>query len=96
MNPLPCALPLRGIPAAGTALLGGLFLVGSGATASACTVCDSVAGEQVRQAIFGPEFGSTLLAVASPFPVLLIVLFAFHFGWIDGGTPARPNTAVQP
>ena len=50
------------------------------ATASACTVCDTTTGQQVRAGIFGDDFWSTLVAVASPFPVLLIVIGAYHFG----------------
>ncbi|MDQ3120753.1 MAG: hypothetical protein M3Q89_14500 [Verrucomicrobiota bacterium] len=38
----------------------------------ACTVCNTDTGQQVRGGIFGDDFWSTLLAVALPFPVLLL------------------------
>ncbi|MDQ3621418.1 MAG: hypothetical protein M3463_02885 [Verrucomicrobiota bacterium] len=48
--------------------------------ASACPLCDTPTGEQVRAGIFNQDFAMTLLAVLSPFPVLLLVLAAMHFG----------------
>jgi hypothetical protein len=64
-----------------TLLRGGVFLLAASASAAACTVCDSESGAQVRATVFGPEFGATLLAVAAPFPVLLLLLAAYQFGW---------------
>ena len=43
-------------------------------------MCDTGTGRQVRAGIFDDDFGQTLLAVALPFPVLLAVVAAIHFG----------------
>ena len=51
------------------------------APAGACPICNTGTGRQVRAGIFGDDFGRTLLAVALPFPVLLAVVAAIHFGW---------------
>ena len=51
------------------------------APAGACPVCDTGTGRQVRAGIFDGDFGRTLLAVALPFPILLAVVAAIHFGW---------------
>ena len=74
-----------------------LFSTSVSATASACTVCDTTTGQQVRAGIFGDDFWSTLVAVASPFPVLLIVIGAYHFGVpnlrrLTPGAEASPTT----
>ncbi len=47
--------------------------------ASACPLCNTETGQQVRAGIFGEDFWPTMLTVLSPFPVLLIVLAAMHF-----------------
>ena len=57
-----------------------LVLLVSLISASACTVCDSETGQQVRAGIFGDEFWTTLVGVIAPFPVLLIVIAAYHYG----------------
>ena len=49
------------------------------AAVSACTVCESEAGQQVRAGIFGDTFWPTLLAVLSPFPVLLVTIVALRW-----------------
>lgn len=51
------------------------------APAGACPICDTGTGRQVRAGIFDDNFGRTLLAVALPFPILLAVVAAIHFGW---------------
>jgi hypothetical protein len=38
---------------------------------SACPVCDTDTGRQVRAGIFNRDFGWTILSVVAPFPVLL-------------------------
>ena len=48
------------------------------ATVGACVVCDSETGEQVRAGLFNEDFWPTLLAIASPFPVLLVAIAAIH------------------
>lgn len=47
--------------------------------AAACTVCDSELGQQVRAGIFTDNFWSTLLAIAAPFPVLLVGVAAVQY-----------------
>lgn len=58
---------------------------------TACPICDTETGRQVRAGIFGDDFWSTLLVVVSPFPVLLLVIAAYHFGWL---APAHHSTAA--
>ncbi len=48
-------------------------------TASACTVCESQAGQQVRAGIFGDEFWTTLVGVVAPFPVLLAIIAVYNY-----------------
>ena len=50
-------------------------------SASACPVCDTGTGEQVRAGIFDGNFGSTLFAILLPFPILLGIVLLIHFGW---------------
>jgi hypothetical protein len=61
--------------------------------ASACPVCDSDTGQQVRAGLFGDEFGRNLLATALPFPILLGVVAAIHFGWPRWGRSECPLEA---
>jgi hypothetical protein len=49
--------------------------------ASACPICDTDTGRQVRAGIFDENFWITLAMVLAPFPVLLLVLLAMHLGW---------------
>ena len=51
----------------------GAALIAGGWTGSAwaCTLCHSRAAEQVRAAVFGPDFWSNLGALAAPAPVLV-------------------------
>ena len=49
-------------------------------SASACTVCDSETGQQVRAGVFGEGFWSTLAAVIAPFPVFIIAIALYNFG----------------
>ena len=57
----------------------------------ACTICDTETGERVGAGIFGSDFCTTLLAVVSPFPVLLLALAAIHFGF-----PSFPGSDAKP
>lgn len=50
-------------------------------TAGGCPLCNSETGAVVRANIFGEHFVTTLLAVLSPFPVILLVVLLLHFGW---------------
>lgn len=49
-------------------------------TASACPVCDTGTGEQVRAGLFDKDFGRTLITVLLPFPILLGIVVMIHFG----------------
>ena len=53
--------------------------------ASACPICNTATGQQVRAGIFGNDFWSTLLVVISPFPVLLLALAAYQYDWLRFG-----------
>ena len=57
-----------------------LTLLCGAASASACPVCNSATGNEVRAGIFGPGFGSNLLAVVLPFAAVAVVAAAVHFG----------------
>ncbi|HYO25298.1 MAG TPA: hypothetical protein VEQ85_10130 [Lacipirellulaceae bacterium] len=46
--------------------------------AAACPFCATETGQQVRARIFGADFFSNAIAVAAPFPLLLLVVLAFH------------------
>ena len=45
-------------------------------TASACPVCNTETGQEVRAGIFNENFTSTLAATMAPLPVLLASMFA--------------------
>ena len=49
-----------------------LLLLASLGAASACPVCDTETGNQVRAGIFCEGFGWNVLAVLAPVPVLLL------------------------
>lgn len=48
--------------------------------ASACPVCHTPTGQQVRAGIFDERFGENLLLTLAPFPALAAVVVAMHFG----------------
>jgi uncharacterized membrane protein len=52
---------------------------------TACPVCDTETGQQVRAGIFGGNFASDLFATALPFVILLVLVALLHFG------PPRPR-----
>jgi hypothetical protein len=58
----------------------GLALSALPATLLACPICSTETGQQVRAGIFDENFWGTLVAVVSPFPVLLLGIAAYHFG----------------
>ncbi len=68
-----------------------------------CPICNTETGEQGRAGIFGSDFWTTLLAIASLFPVLLLAIAAYHFEWLKVGrhfekqpmTPA-PKNPISP
>lgn len=47
---------------------------------SACPVCQTDAGQRVRDGIFNNEFGGTLLAMALPFLVIAAVVGLIYSG----------------
>jgi hypothetical protein len=51
------------------------------AAVSACPLCKTETGKEVRAGIVDEHFGRTLAAVAAPFPILLGVVAMIHFGW---------------
>jgi hypothetical protein len=55
-------------------------LVLHASVASACTLCHTPTGQQVRAGIFNESFGNNLLLTLAPFPVLAAVVLALHFG----------------
>jgi len=50
------------------------------AASSACTLCNTPTGEQVRAGIFNESFGGNLLLTVAPFPLLAAIVVAMHFG----------------
>lgn len=49
--------------------------------ADACPVCESETGKEVRAGIFNKDFGSNLLVTLLPFPLVLGIAAALHFGF---------------
>jgi hypothetical protein len=49
--------------------------------AFACPLCTTGTGELVRAGIFDGNFVATMLGTVAPFPVLLAIVAALHFGW---------------
>lgn len=56
------------------------FLVLAASISSACPVCDTPTGQQVRAGLFNENFGSHLLLTLAPFPILALLVLALHFG----------------
>jgi hypothetical protein len=53
----------------------GIGLISS-TSAWACTLCHSRTAEEVRAAVFGPDFWTNAGTLVSPLPVLLIAMIA--------------------
>lgn len=64
------------------ALLAGLGSV------TACPVCDTETGQQVRAEIFGQSFGRNLLAVIAPVPLLLLSAYGVA-NWLGKDEPGH-------
>lgn len=60
--------------------------------ASACPVCDSPTGEQVRAGIAGDGLAAGLLATLLPFVLTAGVVAAIHFG---GHSQRRPGNGDE-
>jgi hypothetical protein len=56
------------------------LLLGFVAAASACTVCDSNLGQEVRAGIFEKNFWRNLFAVIAPFPAVLVAVAVVQRG----------------
>ena len=74
-----------------------------GPSASACPVCHTETGRQVRAKLFDEGFGSALVQTLAPFPVFVGIVAALHFGLpsrgrtAPGGAPRRESeVAAQP
>gem|GEM_PF-3586447 len=48
--------------------------------ADACPICASETGAEVRAGIFNEDFGWNLLVTVLPFPLMLGIAAALHFG----------------
>ena len=57
-----------------------LTLLCGAASATACPVCNSATGKEVRAGIFGEDFGRNLLAVVLPFAAVAGIVAMIHFG----------------
>lgn len=69
------------------------------AVASACPMCQSDLGKQVRQGIFDHQFGFILIATLLPFPVLLFLALAIYRGlwpFSRNSTQRRHNLTRDP
>jgi hypothetical protein len=64
------------------------------AIASACAVCDSELGRQVRAGVFNSDFVPRVLAVLAPFPLFLVAIGLVRFALpILMAPPARQSGA---
>jgi hypothetical protein len=78
------SLPLRSIAVTAAGLL-------VPAIASACTVCDSETGQQVRAGIFGGDVWSAMLAVLAPFAFTLAAVALVLSALFRGPTRVAAN-----
>ena len=62
----------------------------------ACPICDTGTGQQVRAGIFDENFWGTLIAVIAPFPVLILVIAAYHFGFPGRWNRSGPANETNP
>jgi hypothetical protein len=53
----------------------------SAPAAHACPVCHTETGKEVRAGIFNEDFRSNLLTTLLPFPIVLGITAALHFGF---------------
>ncbi len=64
-------------------------------TAMGCPFCHTETGIAVRAGIFDVQFPSRLVAVLSPFPLLLLVVVALHTGWTPNALGTRIRAGVK-
>lgn len=74
--------------------LGGAFLIRA-SIAVACPICHTEIGEQVRAGIFDADFWTNMLFVLAPFPVLLLLAAALHYGFGRGFASASRGAPSQ-
>ncbi|WP_337174081.1 hypothetical protein [Paludisphaera sp.] len=63
--------------------------------ADACPVCDTDTGRKVRAGIFGEDFGPNLVVTLAPFPIVLGVAAALHFGLSSRGTTGEAHRPIE-
>lgn len=56
-------------------LIAAIVLLLAAPAAWACTLCHTPAARELREAVFGPEFAGTLMALALPLPLLLAAVW---------------------
>lgn len=62
-----------------------------------CPLCESSTGQQVRAGIFNADFGSHLVSLLLPFPVLVGIVALIYFGlppWRKA-EPVRVETKID-
>lgn len=69
--------------------------------AEACPFCDGGPSgrNEVREAIFGSDFGLNLFYMALPFAVFIGLVLLIHFGppaWPGGSRPEKKNSTPDP
>jgi hypothetical protein len=83
---------------AGARVVMSVLLLFSG-TASACPVCESETGREVRAGIFNELFWENVLLTLLPFPILLAVVALIYFDlswlWKRQATPGK-TAALNP
>jgi hypothetical protein len=62
-----------------------LFVFAIPAAVTACPICHSETGEQVRAALFGPNFSVHLLSVLSPFPIFAAIVLGLRVAFAPRG-----------
>jgi hypothetical protein len=61
------------------------------AVCAACPVCHSINGEQLRAALFGPEFWPNLLRCVLPFPLWIGIVALVYRRFPIPGAAVRPE-----
>lgn len=64
------------------------FLVLSGSLC-ACPLCNTETGKQVREGIFGPDFGINVLLTLAPFPMLFGIIALIFWAIPDSQTKSN-------
>ena len=82
-----------GVPPLSLPAIAAAVLLGA-RTLSACPVCNSGTGREVRDGIFGPDFGRNVALTALPFPIFLGIAAAVYYGpppWRKPGRDGPPD-----